>query len=131
MIAEKISGAEVVVASMESSIAEKERLIAEKERAIGDNRATLAGCRKEILNLQKQLVILDNINGVVPAGCAHPSSSALDARVREVVRVGDLATLTRKGVRQQLSLEFGTEFVWQNKLAIHRTIEEVVNSVHK
>jgi len=59
MIVEKISGAEVVVASMESSIAEKERLIAE-------NRATLAGSREEILNLQKKLAILDSMSGVVP-----------------------------------------------------------------
>jgi hypothetical protein len=59
MIVEKISGAEVVVASMESSIAEKERLIAE-------NRDTLAGSREEILNLRKQLAILDSMSGVVP-----------------------------------------------------------------
>jgi hypothetical protein len=59
MIVEKISGAEVVVASMESSIAEKERLIAE-------NRDTLAGSREEILNLRKQLDILDSMSGVVP-----------------------------------------------------------------
>ena len=59
MIMEKISGAEVVVVSMESSIAEKERLIAE-------NRATLAGSREEIQNLRKQLAILDSMSGVVP-----------------------------------------------------------------
>ena len=58
MIAEKISGAEVVVVSMESSIAEKERLIAE-------NRDTLAGSREEIRNLRKQLAILDSMSGVV------------------------------------------------------------------
>ena len=59
MIVEKISGAEVVVASMESSIAEKRQLIAE-------NRDTLAGSREEILNLRKQLAILDSMSGVVP-----------------------------------------------------------------
>jgi hypothetical protein len=59
MIVEKISGAEVVVVSMESSIAEKERLIAE-------NRATLAGSREEIQNLRKQLAILDSMSGGVP-----------------------------------------------------------------
>ena len=59
MIVEKISDAEVVVASMKSSIEEKEQLIA-------DNRATLAGSQEETLNLQKQLAILDNISGHTP-----------------------------------------------------------------
>jgi hypothetical protein len=63
MIVEKISDAEVVVASMKSSIEEKEQLIA-------DNRATLAGSQEETLNLQKQLAILDNISGVTPLDLA-------------------------------------------------------------
>ena len=53
-----MSGAEAVVASMETSIAEKGRLITE-------NRATLAGARDEITNLQKQLAILETMSGVV------------------------------------------------------------------
>jgi len=65
MIVEKISGAEIVVASMESSIAEKERLIAEKERLIAENRDTLVGSREEILNLRKQLDILDSMSGAM------------------------------------------------------------------
>ena len=123
MIAEKISGAEVVVASMKSSIAEKERLIAEKERVIGENRATLSGSREEILNLQKQLAILDNM-------CVSRSSGDLvDAKVRvhEVVRAGDVATLTKRDVRRQIEAEFGLEFVANNKGAINRTIEEAAS----
>jgi hypothetical protein len=60
MIVEKISDAEVVVASVESSIAEKERLI-------GENLDTLAGSREEIRNLRKRLAILDSMSEVVPS----------------------------------------------------------------
>ena len=49
--------------------------------------------------------------------------AALRARVHKVVNAGDLTTLSRKGVRQQLSPEFGGEFIAQNKLVINRTIE--------
>jgi len=49
--------------------------------------------------------------------------AALRARVHEVVIAGDLTTLSRKGVRQQLSPEFGVEFIAQNKCAISRAIE--------
>jgi hypothetical protein len=123
MIAEKISGAEVVVASMKSSIAENERLIAEKERVIGENRATLSGSREEIMNLQKQLTILDNM-------CVSRYSGDLEdakVRVREVVRAGDVATLTKRDVRRQIEAEFGLEFVANNKGAINRTIEEAAS----
>ena len=151
MIAEKISDAEEVACQAVTIIAEKKRMIAEKERVIEENLATLAGSREEILNLQKQLTILDNIKGggVPPTNiCAKGRSvaekiaarkkaekeaeerevaemkiAALRARVHEVVNAGDLTTLSRKGVRRQLSPEFGTEFVFQNKLAINRMIE--------
>ncbi len=150
MIAEKISDAEEVACQAVTIIAEKKRIIAEKERVIEENMASLAGSREEILNLQKQLAILDNIKGggVPPTNiCAKGRSvsekitawqaerdalvakgeemkiAALRARVHEVVKAGDLTTLSRKGVRRQLSPEFGTEFVFQNKLAINRMIE--------
>jgi hypothetical protein len=151
MIAEKISDAEEVACQAVTIIAEKKRIIAEVREVIGENLATLAGSREEILNLQKQLAILDNIKGggVPPTNiCAKGRSvgekiaarkkaekeaeerevaemkiAAVLARVHKVVNAGDLTTLSRKGVRQQLSPEFGTEFVWQNKLAINRTIE--------
>jgi len=151
MIAEKISDAEEVACQAVTIIAEKKRMIAEKERAIVENLATLAGSREEILNLQKQLAILDNIKegGVPPTNiCAKGRSvaekiaakkkaekeaeerevaemkiAALRARVHEVVNAGDLTTLSKKGVRQQISLEFGGEFIAQNKGAISRMID--------
>jgi len=149
MIAEKISDAEEVACQAVTIIAEKKRMIAEKERTIEENLATLAGSREEILNLQKQLAILDNIKGggVPPTNICEKGRSerekiaarkktkkeekeekemkiaALRARVHEVVIAGDLTTLSRKGVRQQLSPEFGVEFIAQNKCAISRAIE--------
>jgi hypothetical protein len=45
-------------------------------------------------------------------------------RVHEVVRAGDVATLTKRDVRRQIEAEFGLEFVANNKGAINRTIEE-------
>ena len=151
MIAEKISDAEEVACQAVTIIAEKKRMIAEKERSIEENLATLAGSREEILNLQKQLAILDNIKGVPPTNICEKDRSvaekiaarkktekeaeerevkieALRARVHEVVKTGDLTTLSRKGVRQQLSLEFGGEFISQNKGAISRAIEEACES---
>ena len=59
---------------------------------------------------------------------AEMKRAALRARVHEVVKAGDLTTLSRKGVRQQLSLEFGGEFISQNKGAISRAIEEACES---
>ena len=52
------------------------------------------------------------------------TSSELFARVREVVRTGDVATMSKRGVRERLAGEFGRELVARNKAAINRTIEE-------
>ena len=136
MIAEKISDAEEVACQAVTIIAEKKRMIAEKERSIEENLATLAESREEILNLQKQLAILDNIKGVPPTNIykkkkelGTDAETVLLRRVREVVNAGDLTTLTKRGVRQQLEIEFGRQFIAQNKATINHTIEEAADTL--
>jgi len=110
MIVEKISDAEVVVASMKSSIEEKEQLIA-------DNRATLAGSQEETLNLQKQLAILDNISGVTPLDLAprpvidsRLATPFVDSKTRGWTKVLDHTLISAQSIaHHQFRLPIGVE----------------------
>jgi hypothetical protein len=50
------------------------------------------------------------------------TASALFQRIRTIVEAGDAATLTKRGVRETLVLDYGTDFVKLNKAEINRCV---------